>query len=145
MGRFGNRFLNALGFEEAPAAAYGEGGYEETVQAGPRERVRSGKKEKGKIIRMYDGETKILIYEPKEYEDAREIAMDLEYGRQAIVNVDGLENGTAQRIADFVGGAAYALKGQINWVTPTLFIAVPAEVEVETDGGNFDAKTKLNW
>ena len=55
MGRFGNRFLNAIGFEEAPAAAYGEGGYEETVQAGPRERVRSGKKEKGKIIRMCDG------------------------------------------------------------------------------------------
>lgn len=145
MGRFGNRFLNAIGFEEASFGTYGGDDYEETIQAEPRERVRSGKREKGKIIRMYDGETKILIYEPKEYEDAREIAMDLEHGRQAVVNMDGLENDTAQRIADFVGGAVYALKGQVNWVTPTLFIAVPAEVEVETDGGNFDAKTKLNW
>lgn len=145
MGRFGNKFLNAIGFEETPAEAYEEGFYGEPMQEEPRERVRSGKREQGKIIRMYDGKTKILIYEPKEYEDAREIAADLEHGRQTLVNVGGLENGAAQRIADFVGGAVYALKGQVQWVTPTLFIAVPADVDVETDGGNFDAKTKLNW
>lgn len=145
MGRLGNKILNAIGFEEAPVSAYAEGNDGGLASDEPREHMPARKKEKGKVIRMYDAEMKVLIYEPKEYENAQGIAADIERGRQVVVNVDGLENGDAQRIADFVGGAVYAMKGQIQWITPTLFIAVPANVDVETDGGNFETQMEFNW
>ena len=76
MGKFGNRLLAAIGVEEVAVdeqeGFYGE---QEYSQKPERERKRRGEaknKNKGKVIRMYDYETRVMIYKPEGFEQARD-------------------------------------------------------------------------
>jgi cell division inhibitor SepF len=51
-------------------------------------------------------------------------------GRTVIVNLEGVERPEAQRIADFLSGAAYSLQGDIQRISKAIFIVAPGGVKV---------------
>ncbi|MDK2784178.1 MAG: cell division inhibitor SepF [Bacillota bacterium] len=120
------KFLNLIGFEEVleedapqeepalePSLAYG----------GPR---------KGKVVGLpsSSGTGKVVVVQPEGFEAAKTVADHLKSRRTVIVNLEGVDEGTAQRIVDFASGAAFALNGTVERVGGEIFLFAPSNVDV---------------
>ena len=75
-------------------------------------------------------EAKMLIFEPRSYEEATEIADYLKAHKACVVNIHRLQNEYRQRLIDFLWGAVYAIDGQIQKVGQDVFLCTPANVTV---------------
>ena len=58
----------------------------------------------------------VTIYSPKTYADVQDMIDNLRRGESIIVNLEGIESESAQRILDFLSGASYALGGSMRRV-----------------------------
>ncbi|MDR2939701.1 MAG: cell division protein SepF [Clostridiales bacterium] len=67
---------------------------------------------------------------PEVIGDAFSICEYVKDNKICVVNLEGVENKEAQRIADFLGGAAFALNGDIQRISKTVFIIAPTSVEI---------------
>lgn len=119
------KFLNLFGFEaeeilEDEEAAAQEDYYNHT----PRER--------GKLVKLNHNSrpVKMLIIEPENFEEVQTIVEHLKNRRVVILNLEETEKSTARRIADFVGGAVFALDGTMQRISGSIFLFTPAHIEV---------------
>lgn len=64
----------------------------------------------------YPGNGNVTIYSPKTYADVQDMIDNLRRNESIIVNLEGIESSSAQRILDFLSGAAYALGGSMRRV-----------------------------
>ncbi|MBD1371337.1 cell division protein SepF [Hazenella sp. IB182357] len=74
---------------------------------------------------------KLVLYEPRTYEEATEIADQLKSHRPVVVNLQMVRRETASRIIDFLSGTVYALGGNIQKLGTSIFIFTPANVDVQ--------------
>ncbi|WP_461218416.1 cell division protein SepF [Lapidilactobacillus salsurivasis] len=74
---------------------------------------------------------KIVIFEPRIYADAKEIATNLLENQAVIVNFSQLEESQARRIVDFLTGTVFAMKGEIQRVGEQIFLCTPPKFEIE--------------
>lgn len=65
----------------------------------------------------------VYVIQPKDIEDTDLIVDNLLDGYVIIINLEGVEISTAQRIVDFVGGATKAIDGSIVPITGNIFVA----------------------
>lgn len=70
------------------------------------------------------------------FNDARVAADGLKAGQQQIVNLERAGPQMAERIVDFLSGVTYALDGSVDKVGDKVYMFVPANVDVELDGGS---------
>ncbi len=75
----------------------------------------------------------VYVIRPMEFDDAQTVADFLKKGRATVINMEGLQVESAQRIIDFIGGACYGLEGELKAISANIFIAVPANMEVSGD------------
>ena len=54
-------------------------------------------------------------------------------GQAIVINMEGMELSTAQRIIDFIAGACYSLDGSLQAISGNIFIAAPADIYVSGD------------
>lgn len=73
----------------------------------------------------------IKSYRPKTIEDATIITDELLDGNSVIINVSGVDVTHARQILDFTSGSIYALKGTFKKITDSIFVAVPAGINIE--------------
>lgn len=88
----------------------------------------------------------VCVIKPTSVEDSREIAETLLSGRTVILNLEGLDLDTAQRIIDFTLGATFAIDGNLQKISNYIILVTPTNVEISGDlqdllGGSFDAST----
>ena len=83
-----------------------------------------GRQEEGEVVK---------VVKPQLFNEARVVAEFLKDGITVVVNLEGIEIGEAQRIADFVGGACYAVDGTLQAISRNIFIAAPDDIEVSGD------------
>lgn len=76
--------------------------------------------------------SKIVIYEPRVYSDAKEVAQNLLNNKATIINFSRMDDASARRVVDFITGTVYALSGEIQRVGDKIFLATPPKFE--TDG-----------
>ena len=76
--------------------------------------------------------SEIVIYEPRVYSDAKEIAQNLLHDKAIIINFSRMDDGSARRVVDFITGTVYALEGEIQRVGNKIFLATPKNFQ--TDG-----------
>ena len=74
--------------------------------------------------------SEIILTRPKSIDDAPGIVSNLRANNTCIVSLEGVEKDKAQRIADFLGGAAFAFGGSIERVSNDIFIVAPSGVTV---------------
>ncbi len=75
---------------------------------------------------------KVIIVEPKVYNDAATIADHLRLRKTVIVNLEALtEKDIKRSIFDFMSGAVYVLDGSIQRVSRSIFILAPKNVDVD--------------
>lgn len=76
--------------------------------------------------------SKIVLYEPRVFSDAKEVAQNLLNNKAVIINFSRMEDSSAKRIVDFITGTVYALNGEIQRIGDKIFLATPPKFT--TDG-----------
>lgn len=72
----------------------------------------------------------VCVVKPTTVKEEREITETLLSGRTIILNLEGLELEIAQRIVDFVSGAAYAIGGNLEKISDFIFLITPTNVTI---------------
>ena len=75
-------------------------------------------------------DAKMIIFEPRSYDDATSIADYLKINKACVVNIHRLQNESRQRLIDFLWGAVYAIDGKIQKVGTDVFLCTPKSVPV---------------
>jgi cell division inhibitor SepF len=75
-------------------------------------------------------DAKMIIFEPRSYEEATSIADYLKIQKACVVNIHKLQNEYRQRLIDFLWGAVYAIDGKIQQVGSDVFLCTPKSVPV---------------
>lgn len=79
------------------------------------------------------GDSEVFVIKPDEFDDAQLIIDHLNRGQIIIINMEDLDLPTAQRIADFIGGASYAIDGLFYAISGNIFMATPNGTYVSGD------------
>ena len=77
---------------------------------------RYGVREDAAVSPDYTANGNVTIYSPKTYADVQTMIDILRRNESIIVNLEGIESSSAQRILDFLSGAAYAIGGSMRRV-----------------------------
>ena len=75
--------------------------------------------------------TQMVMFEPRSFEQAEEIARHLKQTRGCIINLHRLQREYAQRTIDFLSGVVFALDGTIQKVGHNVIFCAPRNVGVE--------------
>ena len=75
----------------------------------------------------------VCVVKPTTVEDAREITETLLLNRTVVLNVEGLDVETAQRIIDFTSGSCFAINGNLQKISNYIFIITPPSVDISGD------------
>lgn len=118
------KFLNVFGFEAEIV--------EEDETDAPNEYYAKDSKERGKLYSLANSNKtlKMIIIEPVDFEEVQGIVDHLKNKRAVIINLEETDRAVARRIADFIGGAIYALEGAMQRVSGSIFLFTPAHIEV---------------
>jgi cell division inhibitor SepF len=93
-----------------------------------------------KIIELYghkghsNKDTKIVVTNPKDINATCLVTDTIREGKTCAVNLTGVDRAQAQRIADIIAGAVYALDGTISRVSKDIFLVAPEGVHVQLTG-----------
>lgn len=85
-----------------------------------------------KVVSMRRG-MEVSLVKPTSLEDGKEICDYLLAGKAVVLNMEGINTDTAQRIIDFTSGATYSMNGNLQKISNYIFIATPQSVELSGD------------
>lgn len=92
----------------------------------------SSRKSKGNIVSIHSQQqSKVVLNEPRSYDETQEVADHLKSRRSVIVNLQRVPSDQAIRIVDFLSGTVYALNGSISKIGPSIFLCTPDNVEIQ--------------
>lgn len=75
----------------------------------------------------------VIVRKPQKYSDAAEIAEHFKNKRTVVLNLDNTNKDVANRLIDFLGGAAYVAGGELKRIANTTYIIVPYNVDITGD------------
>ena len=87
-------------------------------------------------------DAKMMIFEPRSYNDATEIVKYLKVQKACVVNIHRLQNEIRQRLIDVLWGAVYAIDGKIQKVGPDVYLCTPRSVTVDGMVGGPEAESE---
>jgi cell division inhibitor SepF len=125
-----NKFMNFLGLQEEEEIIEREQIVDSTEENGtnPFEQ----RKNKGNIVSIHSQKNvRVVLNEPRSYEETQDIADHLRARRPVIVNLQRVRADQGLRIVDFLSGTVYALNGTISKIGPNIFFCTPDSVEIQ--------------
>ncbi len=103
--------------------------YGEEQQMADEDNLNNGAIDRDKVVSIKSGisanKSKIVLYEPRVYSDAKDVAQNLLSNKAVIINFSRMEDASARRIVDFITGTVYALNGEIQRIGDKIFLATP--------------------
>lgn len=85
------------------------------------------------VKRVQGNGMEVCVIKPSSFEDAREITETLLSNRTVVLNLEGLDVDIAQRIIDFTSGSCFAIAGNLQKISHSIFIITPASVDISGD------------
>ena len=82
------------------------------------------------LTAIQQSSSKVVLYEPRSYNEVQEIADNLLNKRAVIINLQRIDTTQAKRIVDFLSGTVYAIKGDIQKLGLSTFLCTPENVDV---------------
>jgi cell division inhibitor SepF len=125
-----NRILNFVGLQDEEEVIQREriSDESEDTETSPAD----SRKTKGNIVSIHSQRnTRVILAEPRSYEETQEIADHLRSRRPTVVNLQRVRPDQAIRIVDFLSGTVYALNGGISKIGPNIFLCTPDSVEIQ--------------
>ena len=75
-----------------------------------------------------------VIIDPKKIEDCKKIANYIKDDKTVTLNLEHLDNETAQRIIDFLSGAMSIKEAKLIEISKNVYVSVPKNINVFFDG-----------
>ena len=83
--------------------------------------------------RQRTAKSSVIIYSPKNYNEAQPLVMHLIQHKHVIVKLDKVDKRVAQRILDFMSGAAYASDAQVTEVSKgSIYLFASSQTYIDT-------------
>ena len=76
-------------------------------------------------------DAKMVLFEPRTYEESEEVGRHLKERRAAVVNLHRLAPNFAQRTIDFLTGVVFALDGSIQKIGTNVILCTPRSIGIE--------------
>ena len=95
-------------------------------------RAKSIPRKNANIVSIGRGE-EVKVVKPQSFNESKTITDYLKSNKTVVVNLEGIEITTAQRIIDCIAGASYALGGSLEPISNKIFIVAPSDVEISGD------------
>lgn len=84
-----------------------------------------------KIVSMHQSsQFKVVVMQPTKFEEAQDICDHLKNRKPVVINLEDVDKEEAQRIIDFLSGSVFALDGNIQKVSNTIFLVAPSNVDL---------------
>jgi len=148
MSAFINKMLNLVGIENEEGLMDEEESnvFSNKYQESARENNNLSKKNSGKLVNLSNAnQLKLVVMQPSSYEEAQDICDHLKEKKPVVINLEYADKVTATKLIDFLSGAVYAVDGHIEKVSPTIFLIVPNNVDVLTEGKEDKSKGTFAW
>lgn len=90
---------------------------------------------------------KVIVIEPKTFEDSATIVDQLRGMRPVLVNFESTDPREAARVVDFISGATYALDGHLEKVGKDIFMCVPSNITIDhsEETGKTELSDQISW
>ncbi len=90
---------------------------------------------KNKHSKKIEGQnlSNVVVHSPKLQTDVCRVVACLQNNQPAIVDLKHIGKKDLPRVLDYISGAVFALKGEINRLEGDLFLLTPRSVEVKTE------------
>ena len=82
-------------------------------------------------VTQIPSDAQMVLFEPRSFEEAEEIARHLKQRRAAVVNLHKLQRDYAQRTIDFLTGVVFALDGTIQKIGHNVILCAPHSIGVD--------------
>lgn len=84
----------------------------------------------GKSVSQIKTDAKMVLFEPRTFEESEEVARHLKERRAAVVNLHRLPANFAQRTIDFLTGVVFALDGTIQKIGHNVILCTPRTIGI---------------
>jgi cell division inhibitor SepF len=89
-------------------------------------------KNKNNVVSIHSQKnSRVILFEPRSFDDAQELADHLRSRRAVIVNMQRVRPEVSIRIVDFLSGTVYALNGSISKLGPSIYLCTPDSMEIQ--------------
>lgn len=112
----------------APPSDLDEQEYLELEDSQAIERTSDYELKGGKGMTQMNSDTKMILFEPRTFEEGAEIARNLKEKKAAVVNLHRLPAHFQQRIIDFLTGVATAIDGTIQKIGDNVYLCTPKSI-----------------
>jgi len=137
-----NKWMNYLGLKEDDEEEMTETVQESRIDRSAQQQqfqeepetnaFESRMKNKNNIVSIHSQKnSRVVLYEPRSFDDAQELADHLRSRRAVIVNMQRVRLDVAIRIVDFLSGTVYALNGSISKLGPSIYLCTPENMEIQ--------------
>jgi cell division inhibitor SepF len=124
-----NKFMSFLGLQDEEEVLER---IEESEERESETTAADSRKNKNNIVSIHSQKnTRVVLCEPRSYEDTQQIADHLRSRRSCVINLQRVRGDLAIRIVDFLSGTVYALSGNISKIGPNIFLCTPDTVEIQ--------------
>ena len=106
------------------------GGGNNSTQSSQAKVSQKPQKNSKKSNASFPGDTQVVLFNPKTFDDAGELVNYLNQGRSLVMALEGVPTDTARRLLDFISGIAYALNGKITPVSAKTYFVTPENVDL---------------
>lgn len=104
------------------------------------ESISEYEKPKSKAVSRLTNDTKMVLFEPRSFDEVDEVARRIKENRAVVVNLHKLTREYAQRTIDFLTGVTFALDGTIQKIGTNVILCAPKSMGVhgaiESDATN---------
>ena len=83
-----------------------------------------------KVTPVKRSSLEVVLVKPTGFDNAKEIVDNLLNGKAVVLNMEGFNTETAQRIIDFTSGASYSMNGKLQKISNYIFIITPDNVSL---------------
>lgn len=84
----------------------------------------------GRTMSQIKTDAKMVLFEPRTFEESEEVARHLKERRAAVVNLHRLPANFAQRTIDFLTGVVFALDGTIQKIGHNVILCTPKTIGI---------------
>ncbi len=79
------------------------------------------------------GGMEVCVIKPTSFEEVKEITETLLANRTVVLNLEKVKYELARRIVDFTSGSCYAISGNFQQISNSIFLVTPASVDISGD------------
>ncbi|EOD01287.1 cell division protein SepF [Caldisalinibacter kiritimatiensis] len=124
-------FMGLDEFDEEPIDEMDEMNYIEEydrLELPPAKKLYKG----NKIVNIHtNSQMKLMVFEPRRYEDAPRIVDELKNRKPVVINLEYLNGESRRQVFEFLSGAVYTLEGNMKKVSRDIFILAPSNIDID--------------